>query len=177
MRHKKQTHLGNAEVGEDDAAQARRAPDEEHLGLEASVTRTGVDEVGRGVADTEVPEPVGGGSERHGLGTDVERVDFTNDDPSDGTPCARKGSNVNANKRDEGLLARGVGDRDSNADDRDEVLADTHDDGTPDEERATTETLNTPHAGNGHEDVDNVGGNLGQEGVLDTRVGEERSTV
>ena len=74
-------------------------------------------------------------------------------------------------------MARGVVHRDGDADDRDEELADAHDDGTPDEEWATAEALDTPHAGEGHEDVHDVGCDLGQEGVGDTRVGEERGTV
>ena len=49
--------LGHAEVREDEAAQAGRAPDEEHLDLEARVSGAGVDEVGRGVRDSPVPEP------------------------------------------------------------------------------------------------------------------------
>lgn len=38
--------LGNAEVGEDEAANASGSPDEEHLDTEVSVARAGVDEVG-----------------------------------------------------------------------------------------------------------------------------------
>lgn len=38
--------LGNAEVGEDEAADASGSPDEEHLDTEVSVASTRVDEVG-----------------------------------------------------------------------------------------------------------------------------------
>lgn len=50
--------LGDAEVREDDAAQARRAPDEEHLHAEAGVAWADVDEVRRRIRDRPVPEPV-----------------------------------------------------------------------------------------------------------------------
>ena len=169
--------LGNAEVGEDEAAQARRAPNEEHLDTEAGVARTGVDEVGSGVTDTEVPEPVGRDGERHGLGTDVKGEDLAGDDPRDGSPGGGEGGNVDANKGNERLLAGLVVDGDSNANDRDEVLADTHDGGTVEEERAATEPLDTPHTRKGHEHVDDVGGDRDQEGVLDTRVLEEGRAV
>ena len=53
----KPLRLGDAEVREDERAQAGRAPDEEHLDLEARVSGAGVDEVGRGVRDSPVPEP------------------------------------------------------------------------------------------------------------------------
>ena len=170
-------YLGNAEVREDDAARARRAPDEEHLGLEAGVARARVDEVGRRVANAKVPEPVARDGERHRLRTDVEREDLADDDPGDGAPRARERSNVDADERDERLLAGRVRDRDGDADDRDEVLADAHHDRAPDEQRATAKALDTPHAGDGHEHVDDVGRDLRQEGVLDAGVGEERGAV
>ena len=49
--------LGNAEVREHEAARAGGAPDEEHLDLEARVSGAGIDEVGRGVRNSPVPEP------------------------------------------------------------------------------------------------------------------------
>ena len=172
-----ETYLGNAEEREDNTARACRAPNEEHLGLETCGARSNIDEVGCGVADGEVPEPVGRNSERHGLGTDVQGEDFTNDDPGDGAPCRSEGGNVDANEGNERLLARCVFDRDGDTDDGDEILADAHNDGTVDKEGTATEPLNTPHTGESHEDVHDVGGDLGQERVLDTRVGEEGSTV
>lgn len=41
------TYLRNAEVGEEDAAEASRSPDEEHLDTEVCVACTRVDEVRR----------------------------------------------------------------------------------------------------------------------------------
>ena len=81
-----ETHLGDTEVCEDDAAGTSRTPDEEHLDLEASRASLGVDKVGSGITNTEVPEPVAGDGEGHGLGTDLEREDFSSDDPSNRSP-------------------------------------------------------------------------------------------
>lgn len=70
--------LGDEEVGEDEAADAGTAPDEEDFDAQVGCFDTigagcgGVDEVGGGVADTEVPEPVRGDGERHTLGADTE---------------------------------------------------------------------------------------------------------
>ena len=169
--------LRNKADGEEDAAQAAGAPDEEHLGLKTGGARLLVDEVGRRVADGPVPEPVGRDGERHGLGTDVEGEDLARDDPRDGAPGGGEGGDVDANKGNERLMAGLVVDGDSNTDDRDEVLADTHDGGTVEEERAATEPLDTPHARKGHEHVDDVDGDRDQEGVLDTRVLEEGRAV
>jgi len=78
--------LGDAEVREDEAADAGGSPDEKDLDAEVCVTLSGVDQVGSGIADTEVPEPVRRGGHRHGLCADVEREDLAGDDPRDGPP-------------------------------------------------------------------------------------------
>ena len=115
--------------------------------------------------------------ERHGLGTHVGREDLTGDDPRDGTPGGREAGDGGADKGNERLLTGLVLGGDGDTDDRDEVLADTHDGGTVEEERAATEPLDTPHTRKGHEHVDDVGGDRDQEGVLDTRVLEEGRAV
>lgn len=43
-----------------------------------------------GIADTKVPKPVASDWEWHSLGTDLEREDFSSDDPCDGTPSRGK---------------------------------------------------------------------------------------
>jgi hypothetical protein len=78
--------LGHAEVREDSREEARRAPDKEDLHAEVGVPGARVDEVGRGVADAEVPEPVGGSGHAHSLGANSEREDLAGDDPGDGAP-------------------------------------------------------------------------------------------
>lgn len=73
--------LGDEEVGEDQAADAGRAPDKEHLDAQIRSLHPvhprcrWIDEVGRGVGDAEVPEPVGGDGEGHTLGTDSEGLE------------------------------------------------------------------------------------------------------
>lgn len=174
---KENTNLGYTEESENSTAQTGGSPKEEDLDFEASVSGAGIDEVGGSVTDTEVPEPVGGNGERHGLGTDVEREDFASDDPSNGTPGGGEAGNVQADKGDEGFLAGSVLYGDGDTDDGDEELAHAHPESTPDEEGTTTEPLDTPHAGNGHEDVHDVCGDGGEEGVVDTGVLEERCAV
>lgn len=130
-----------------------------------------------GIADTEVPEPVGGGSHRHSLGTDVEREDFTSDDPGDWSPSGSEEGDVDADEGDEDLLSGQVVLRDGNTDDGDDVLADEHTSGTDEEERTTTSPVDEPDTGNGHADVDDVGGNGDQERILNTRALEESRAV
>jgi len=149
--------LGNAEVREDHTARACRTPKEEHLDTKIGIAWTGVDQERGSVSDTEVPQPVGGSGERQRLGTNVEGVDFTNNDPSDGTPGGSETGDVQAHEGDKGFLTGLVVNGDGDTNDSDEELADTHPCGTPDEEGTTTESLDTPHAGDGHEHIDNVG--------------------
>jgi len=127
------TNLGNAEVGEQEAAGTGRSPDEEHLDLETSRAGLLVDQVGSSVTDTKVPEPVGGDGEGHGLGTDIEREDLTGDDPGDGTPRGGEEGDVDTDEGDQNLLSGGVGGRDGDTDDGDHELANAHSDGTDQE--------------------------------------------
>jgi len=43
-----------------------------------------------GITNTEVPQPVAGDGEGHGLGTDLERENLSGDDPGNWTPCGRE---------------------------------------------------------------------------------------
>ena len=175
--NKSGTNLGDAEVGEQEAPGACRSPDEEHLDLKTGGSGLLVDQVGGSVTNTKVPEPVGGDGEGHGLGTDVEREDFTGDDPSDGSPSGGEEGDVNADEGDQNLLSGGVGGRDGDTNDGDQELANAHPDRTDQKQPPTTEPLDTPHTGKGHEDVDDVRGDRDQEGVMDTRVLEEDGAV
>lgn len=67
--------------------------------------------------------------------------------------------------------------RDGNTDDGDDVLAEEHTSSTDEEERTTTSTVNEPDTGNGHTDVDDVGGNGDQERIRNTRALEEGRAV
>ena len=109
-----------------------------------------IDEVGRSVSDTKVPEPIGCDGERHGFCADLQRENLACHDPCDGTPCRGKESNIcrydraenkkriqlrrerkgkqrtDADKSDEDVLASLIIDRNSDADDCDKVLASEH---------------------------------------------------
>ena len=51
------TYLRNAEISEDDAAEAGTSPDEKYLRLKTSIARTNIDKVRSSIRDTEIPEP------------------------------------------------------------------------------------------------------------------------
>lgn len=122
------------------------------------------------VTNGEVPEPVGGNGQGHGLGTNVEREDLSTDNPSDGTPGGGEVGDVDADEGNEHSLADQVIGGDGNTNDGDEELADTHAGGTVQEELATSDPLDQVDTGEGHDDVDNVGGDGHGEGVANTRV-------
>jgi len=171
------TNLGNAEVGEQKAPGASRSPDEEHLDLETGGAGLLVDQVGGSVTDTKVPEPIGGDGEGHGLGTDVEGEDLTGNNPGNWTPRRSEEGDVDTDEGDQNLLSGGVGSGNGDTDDGDHELAKAHPDGTNQKQLPTTKPLNTPHTGEGHEHVDDVGGDGYQERVGNTRVLEEDGTV
>lgn len=75
------------------------------------------------------------------------------------------------------MLTRLVVNGDGDTDDGDKVFANTHANGTDEQETTTTEALDTPHSGEGHEHIDDVSRNRNEEGVLDAGVLEERSTL
>lgn len=68
-------------VHERNAQEAAAEPDEEDLGLQVRVTWPVVDQVGGGVGDGPVEEPVCRSCHGEGLGADLQREDFTSDDP------------------------------------------------------------------------------------------------
>lgn len=79
----------------------------------------------------------------------------------------------NADKRDQDLLRRLIVGRSRDSDDGDDELRDGHARGTVEEERATTQLVDRPHAGHGGTDVDNVRRDRNDERVVDARVFEE----
>jgi len=107
----------------------------------------------------------------------LEREDFTSDDPSDGTPGGGEERNIEAHKGDEDLLSSGVANGDGDTDDGDEVLAEAHANGTDEEETTTTEALDAPHTGEGHDHVNDIGDNGDNERIPDARVLEEGCAV
>lgn len=121
--------------------------------------------------------PVGSDGERHGLRTDLEREDLAGNDPGYGTPRGGERGDVDADERNKRLLAGLVMNRDGDADDGDEVLANAHNGGTVEQERATTELLDSPHTRKGHEHVDDARRDRHEEGVLNARVLEEGRSI
>jgi hypothetical protein len=85
--------------------------------------------------------------------------------------------NVDADKGNQHPLSGEIADRDSNTNNGNDVLADTHAHGANKEESATTEALHTPDTGHSHNHVYNIGDDCDQEGILNTRVFEEGSAV
>lgn len=156
--------LGNEEVCVDKGAAAQRAPDEEHL--RAKVTLIDIRHVRGDDCNDAVPEPVGGGGEGNTAGPDGEREDFTNDDPGAGTPGAGKEEDVDANESDhctDGLGVLAIGDTNNG----DNELAYNHAQGTPEEQRTTSVSLNGVEGERGGEDIDNRGDHADEEGIFD----------
>ncbi|CAG8604720.1 4149_t:CDS:2, partial [Acaulospora colombiana] len=95
----------------------------------------------------------------------------------DRTPSGGEKGNVDADESDEAFLAGKIFDRDGDTDDGDEVFADEHADGTDEQETSTSDVVDGPKGGDGHDDVDDVGGDRDRERVADTRVLEEGRAV
>jgi hypothetical protein len=73
--------LINHGVNKGDAQEAAAEPDEENLGLQVRIAGSIVDKVRGGEAECPVEEPVGGSGHGQRLGSDLERKDFSSDDP------------------------------------------------------------------------------------------------
>ena len=131
---------------------------------------------GRGELQDKVPEPVGGGGQGNTLGTNGQRVDLADNDPGGGTPGGGKAKDVKAHKNDQ-AGAGGLGAGQGSADGADDELADQHKTGTPDEQLAAAKLLDAIEGDRGGDDVDQVGDERDEEGVLDARLLEEGGTV
>lgn len=188
-------------VGEDAGKETSTCPDPEYLGMKASLARTAVNEVGSGVTNSEVPQPVGCGTETQSLCTDVEREVLATDDPGgrspakenikkvsfdgengkvdgrDNSPSGGEAGNVDADESHESLLGRWVGVTVGSTDGRDDQLADGHVHGTPDQESSSTESVHHPEGRNGADDVDNIRCNGEEEWVASASRLEEGGTV
>jgi len=175
--NKRKANLRDAEIGEQEAPSTGNSPDEEHLDFETSGAGLFVNQVGGGETKNEVPEPVGGDGEGHGFGTDVEWIDLTADDPSDGAPCGGEEGDVDADESDQNLLSRDVGGRDRDANDGDQELANAHAEGADQEQPSAAEPFDTPHAWESREHVDDVDGDGDQEGVGNAGLLEEHGTI
>lgn len=74
-------------------------------------------------------------------------------------------------------MAGEVRDGDGDAEDRDEELAHAHERGAPEQEGAPPVALDTPHPGERHARVDDVGRDVDEERIFDACNREERDTV
>lgn len=162
---------------EEDADEAASAPDEEDLGAQVGVTGAVIDHVRGGVSNGEVEEPVAGSGHGERLGTDLERENLTGNDPGDWAPGAGKEEDVDADECDQSLLGSHVLNTSDSTGNSDDELADSHTDGTEEEEVAATPLLDKVETGKGGADVDARSNHSDNKGVLDTRVLEEGSTI
>jgi hypothetical protein len=167
--------LGNEEISEEDASSTCRTPDEEDLGTQVALVL--VNHVGSDIADDKVPEPVGGGGKSNTLGTNRQREDLANDDPSGGTPGGSEEEDVDADEDDKDI-ASGAGARSCGTDDGDDEFAEKHTNSAPDEERSATEAFNSPEGYRGGADVDSSSDHTNNEGALwDMGLGEEGRAI
>lgn len=162
-----------------DADEASAEPDKEDFGLEIGEALAVVDQIGGGVGNGPVEEPVGSGGHAERLGTRGEGEDFAGDDPGERTPSAGEEEDEDADKGHGGLLAGNVLDEDvavlvlaggQGAADGDDELRDTHADGAGEEQRATAPSVNGQEAGDGGDDVDGGGDHGDGEAAGDARV-------
>lgn len=150
---------------ETDADQAEGRPNEEDLRLEVGVLR--VDHVRCGVRDGPVEQPIAGGRHGEALGADLEREELACHDPGDRAPRAGEEIDVKADKRDGSTLSGEILGTRYGADDGDDVLADTHSNGTQKEQVAAAKLLDEVQAWEGRDDVDSVGDDLDDKRVLE----------
>ena len=110
-----------------------------------------------------VPQPVGSGGESNTTGTDRKREDLANQDPSTRTPGGGEEENVDTDEGNHGLgcVVAAIG----GTDDGDDELADNHAQSTPDQKRATSESLNGPEGDGSGAHVDESRNETNEERV------------
>ena len=181
--------FGNEEVGVEDAAEAKGSPHEEDLGLQVSLVST--DQVGSDDRNDAVPQPVGSSGKTDTTGTDGKREDFTNNNPSGGTPGGSEEEDINGNESDlnvdsvdvdgngsTGSVNVGLVETNGDTNNSNNEFADGHTDGTPNKHGTTTETLNEPEGDRSGADVDESEDKRHQEDIANsTSRLEERSRV
>lgn len=104
--------LVDEEEDEREAEEAARSPDEEDFAAKIGISWIGTDDVRSGVCNSlcsislqvrglicldayPIEQPVAGGSHRERLGANLQREDFTSNDPSARSPAAGKEEDVN----------------------------------------------------------------------------------
>lgn len=167
--------LVDHEVNKGNADEAERSPDEEHFRLQVGVIS--IDHVGGGVGNGPVEEPVAGGGHGQALGSDLQGEEFSRHDPGNGSPRAGEEEDVDAHKCDGCALGGEIGGSGDGTSDGNDELADTHANGTHEEQITATELLDQPETGEGGGDIDRVGNDLDNEWVLEAGIGEVLSAV
>jgi hypothetical protein len=118
-----------------------------------------------------------GSSHRKGLRADLKREDFASDNPSNWTPGAGEEEDVDAYECDECLLSRLIVGTSDCSGDCDNELADSHTDGTEEEEVTATPLLHQVKTRESRGNVDAGCNHSDDEGVRETGVLEEGSTI
>lgn len=124
-----------------------------------------------------VCSPVRCCGERDTLCTNIEGEYLADHDPCNGSPRRRERAYVYADDTNERTLTGKVLDGDCDAQNGDEELANTHHCRSPKQKGASSKAIDGPHARKGHARVDDVDGNVYEEGVLDSRTCEECDPV
>ena len=114
---------------------------------------------------TEVPQPIGCGTERNRLGSDGQLEDFTCDTPDTASPRRSKTGDVDADESNESTLCVWVLAGIDGADDCNDQFAGRHPEGSPDEDFATAKSFDSPHAWQCADYIDDVGRNDEQERI------------
>lgn len=114
-----------------------------------------------------LPEPVRGSGHGNTLGTNGEREDLSDRDPGGRTPGRGEEEDVDTGEQDKNDLRCARASIGSTSDTND-PLADTHANGTIDQERTTTKALNGPEGQRSRADVDDGSDHRDEEGILDT---------
>lgn len=178
--------LGHQDERVDEGGSAETTPDEEDG--RSQVSSVLADHVGGDDCDDGVPEPVGSGRQSNTSGSNRQGEDFTDQDPGTRTPSGGEEEDEDGNEGNLGVdcrdvssncLASSVGgelvETDSNTDDGDDELTDQHAQGTPDEQRSSTELFNSVERDRSGADVDNGEDHRGDERVIDGTGGLQES--
>lgn len=162
----------------DEGGSAETTPDEEYGRSQVSSGLT--DHVRGDDGDNGVPQPVGSGRQGNTSGSDGQGEDFTDQDPGTRTPSGGEEEDEDGDEGDLGVdsgdvlsdgLTGSVGSKlvetDSNTDNGNDELTDQHAQGTPDEQRSSTELLNGVERDRGGANVDN-----GEDHRSEERIGD-----
>ena len=180
--------FGYKEIGVDKRTRAEGSPHEEDVGLEIASVLT--NHVRRNDGDDGIPQPIRSSGESNATRADGNREDFASNNPCTRAPGGSEAENVDANERNLGIDGSdivgdwisinfvGVVETDGVADGGNNELAHEHSEGTPDEERATTESLDCPERYRGRQDIDKCEDEGDEESITNgVRRLEERSRV